>query len=468
MKILIPVDSSAQSRRVLEILGEHESLVHAKPEIELVNVQYSVPEAIIKLLNLESVKAYYQAEGAKVFEAVGAEAFCRKTGAKTKVLYGEAAKAIVAEADAWQADLIVMGNRGLNPMRGLFLGSVSNGVLSQTRVPMLLLRENSKPVAGKRRIGIFVDGSPYGEAAAEYVLSHLELFGPEAEFEVVYAAEPIQEPIAPNPIGPINPKHQPPVISGGRRSLMSKGWPAENGRASMSSEEEEQDDLYENDPYEHRERIDGGIADRRIVALDGIVGIVQGHGIGHCAAEHAAGRTEVEMCPPQRDPPHEEYRQQRDKESESDPHRAFRPYDGFEEMGSGIESQTGQIHRESDSAQHQVCTQRGICNHVQPRAEGADENADDDRSAGEPESYGRRDAGQVERNCTECESENDADENCRDVGLVEVLFGISEHLLDVVHGGCFADDDDAVADLQHQTRCGQQRHAADRVGGRMG
>lgn len=203
MKILIPVDSSAQSRRVLEILGEHESLVHAKPEIELVNVQYSVPEAIIKLLNLESVKAYYQAEGAKVFEAVGAEAFCRRTGAKTKVLYGEAAKAIVAEADAWQADLIVMGNRGLNPMRGLFLGSVSNGVLSQTRVPMLLLRENSKPVAGKRRIGIFVDGSPYGEAAAEYVLSHLELFGPEAEFEVVYAAEPIQEPIAPNPIGPI-------------------------------------------------------------------------------------------------------------------------------------------------------------------------------------------------------------------------------------------------------------------------
>ena len=72
---MIPVDSSAQSRRVLEILGEHESLVHAKPEIELVNVQYSVPEAIIKLLNLESVKAYYQSEGAKVFEAVGAEAF---------------------------------------------------------------------------------------------------------------------------------------------------------------------------------------------------------------------------------------------------------------------------------------------------------------------------------------------------------------------------------------------------------
>ena len=47
MRILVPVDESLHSRRVIEFISHRETLLGTTPEIELVNVQYSVPETII-------------------------------------------------------------------------------------------------------------------------------------------------------------------------------------------------------------------------------------------------------------------------------------------------------------------------------------------------------------------------------------------------------------------------------------
>ena len=66
----------------------------------------------------------------------------------------------------------------------------------------------------------------------------------------------------------------------------------------------------------------------------------------------------------------------------------------------------------------------------------------------------------MQRHGADGQSEDDADENGGDVGFVEVLFGVAEHLLDVVHRRRFAHDDHAVADLQYEARRGQQRYAA--------
>lgn len=49
MRILVPVDESLHSRRVIEFISHRETLLGTTPEIELVNVQYSVPETIIHL-----------------------------------------------------------------------------------------------------------------------------------------------------------------------------------------------------------------------------------------------------------------------------------------------------------------------------------------------------------------------------------------------------------------------------------
>ncbi|SDD84911.1 Nucleotide-binding universal stress protein, UspA family [Cupriavidus sp. YR651] len=53
------------------------------------------------------------------------------------------AEAIVAEADHWSADVIVMGTHGHRAVRHMVLGSVSERVVSKTVRPVLLVRDPS-------------------------------------------------------------------------------------------------------------------------------------------------------------------------------------------------------------------------------------------------------------------------------------------------------------------------------------
>ena len=76
-----------------------------------------------------------------------------------------------------------MGSRGQSALKGLFFGSVSNGVLAQSKRPMLVIRDELPTPADSLRIAI--DGSKYGRAAVRYVLKHLPLFGTQATFYLI-------------------------------------------------------------------------------------------------------------------------------------------------------------------------------------------------------------------------------------------------------------------------------------------
>jgi nucleotide-binding universal stress UspA family protein len=60
---------------------------------------------------------------------------------------GEVADTIVAVADAKAADLIVVGSRGLGPVRSALLGSVSRGVLGDAGRPVLVVKAAMAPVS---------------------------------------------------------------------------------------------------------------------------------------------------------------------------------------------------------------------------------------------------------------------------------------------------------------------------------
>lgn len=66
----------------------------------------------------------------------------RATGveAEPDVLEGPAAEAILNAADAHEADLIVVGSRGLGQFGGLLLGSTSDRVVHYATVPVLVAR----------------------------------------------------------------------------------------------------------------------------------------------------------------------------------------------------------------------------------------------------------------------------------------------------------------------------------------
>ncbi len=65
---------------------------------------------------------------------------------RTRLLAGDPAKHIVAYADEIDADLIVIGSRGLGAIGGALLGSVSRKVLHEAKRPVLIVREVPAPV----------------------------------------------------------------------------------------------------------------------------------------------------------------------------------------------------------------------------------------------------------------------------------------------------------------------------------
>lgn len=92
-----------------------------------------------------------------------------KTGIDYKILVseGNAAKQIIAAVEEENADLIVMGKRGMTALEKLFIGSVTSQILRHSPVPLLLTRAKSgKPAFGK--ILVPTDFSEHEDIEREY------------------------------------------------------------------------------------------------------------------------------------------------------------------------------------------------------------------------------------------------------------------------------------------------------------
>lgn len=182
MRILVPVDGSTNSLNAVSFISTRKTLLGSNPEIELLNVQLPLPARACRLVGQEAIQRYYEDEAEKVFEP--ARKILEKVGFKASESFvvGEAAPSIANAAEKTGADLIVMGSRGQSALKGLFFGSVSNGVLAQSKCPMLIIRGSVQPAGDALKVGIAVDGSKYGRAAIRYALRHISLFGTGANF----------------------------------------------------------------------------------------------------------------------------------------------------------------------------------------------------------------------------------------------------------------------------------------------
>lgn len=197
MRIIIPVDGSEHSRRALEFIASRTSFLKNDPVVELVNVQQSVPANLINVFDLEAVRSAGELAAAKIFDQTLSGIDFHGFEPSERVLHGDPRKEIAAEADRVPTELILMGSRGLNPLKGFIMGSVSNGVLSQTRTPVLLVRSDTPiPPVESLRVGIAADGSEYGLAAVEYVLTNAEFFGKNVTFEILHATVDYHDMVA--------------------------------------------------------------------------------------------------------------------------------------------------------------------------------------------------------------------------------------------------------------------------------
>jgi nucleotide-binding universal stress UspA family protein len=140
MKILLAVDGSAYSKRMLAYIAEHVEMFGPEPEFTLITVVSAMPSRIAATLDRPLLDAFYHDEAQKVLKPV--VAFAELQGWKVKTLQpvGRAADLIAETAAGGSFDLIVMGSHGHSAVGGLLLGSVTQSVLAQCKVPLLIVR----------------------------------------------------------------------------------------------------------------------------------------------------------------------------------------------------------------------------------------------------------------------------------------------------------------------------------------
>jgi nucleotide-binding universal stress UspA family protein len=140
MKIVLAVDGSAYTKRMLSYLAAHDELVAKNNEFVALTVTAAIPPHAAGFLQRDVVQQYYADEGEKVLRPVREFAQMQGWALRERHAVGYPADVLVELVEAEQPDLLVMGSHGHGAFASAVLGSVSARLLSRTKVPALLIR----------------------------------------------------------------------------------------------------------------------------------------------------------------------------------------------------------------------------------------------------------------------------------------------------------------------------------------
>jgi nucleotide-binding universal stress UspA family protein len=138
MKILLAVDGSPYTKKMLAYMTTHEELTAGTHAYSAITVQSALPPAPAAL-GKETVDAYYAEESAKVLDPC-VNSWPATTSSPRIAKVGPAGEAIAKEAVEGKYDLIIMGTHGHGALGKLVMGSVSTQVLANCDVPVMLIR----------------------------------------------------------------------------------------------------------------------------------------------------------------------------------------------------------------------------------------------------------------------------------------------------------------------------------------
>lgn len=137
--VLMAVDGSAYTKRALQWLIEHRDVVLGERELVLIHVAPG-ESRLPSMLGKKQTSAVQEAE----FEQAMAPARRRLGRAaiawREICTHGDAGAQIADQAQRLESGLVIMGSHGRGGMTSLLLGSVTQRVLSESRVPVLIVR----------------------------------------------------------------------------------------------------------------------------------------------------------------------------------------------------------------------------------------------------------------------------------------------------------------------------------------
>ncbi len=140
MKILLAVDGSDYTKKMLAYLSTHDELFSASNSYTLLTVQPQLPARARSVVGKEAVEAFQREESEKVLGPVTKFLVRHGIDAKTIAKVGHAGEIISKTADSGKFDLVVMGSHGHGTLGNLVMGSVATQVLAHCKVPVLLVR----------------------------------------------------------------------------------------------------------------------------------------------------------------------------------------------------------------------------------------------------------------------------------------------------------------------------------------
>jgi len=140
VKILLAVDGSRCTKRMLAYLTTHDELFTAANQYTIFTVQPALPPRARAAVGKEVVDKYYSEEAEKVLGPVSK--FLVRHGIDPKSVWkvGHAGENIAKMAESGKFDLVVMGSHGHGALGNLVMGSVATQVLAHCNVPVLLVR----------------------------------------------------------------------------------------------------------------------------------------------------------------------------------------------------------------------------------------------------------------------------------------------------------------------------------------
>ncbi len=140
MNILLAVDGSDYTKRMLAYLAAHEELLASSAEFTALTVVPRVPPEVTQFIDQKTLASYYAEQAERVLHPI--RRFAEQHGWKPKTCYetGHAAQVISGYAEQGRYDLVVLGSHGHAAFGSLVMGSVATAVVAHCKTPVLIVR----------------------------------------------------------------------------------------------------------------------------------------------------------------------------------------------------------------------------------------------------------------------------------------------------------------------------------------
>jgi nucleotide-binding universal stress UspA family protein len=142
-KIVVAVDGSESSNKVYDVAAQLAKLSNGK----LIIVHVVMPPQPVGGLfytdaySIDKLRIDLEESGNRLLQSYSEKSINEyNIAVETILAQGYPPEAIIREANAKGADLIVVGSRGFSGAKHFFIGSVPNSVLHHSTVPVLLVK----------------------------------------------------------------------------------------------------------------------------------------------------------------------------------------------------------------------------------------------------------------------------------------------------------------------------------------